>query len=48
MFLLIKNDAPEYYEAPEINSKPSDISAPAEPTESKIAFDMEYSDFLKA
>ena len=48
MFLLIKNDAPEYYEAPEINSRPSDISAPAEPVESKIAFDMEYSDFLKA
>ena len=48
MFLLIKNDAPEYYEAPEINSRPSDISAPAEPVESKIAFDMEYSDFLRA
>ena len=48
MFLLIKNDAPEYYEAPEINSKPSDLSAPAEPVESKIAFDMEYSDFLRA
>ena len=48
MFLLIKNDAPEYYDAPEIKSNPSDIPDSGKPIESKIAFDAEFSDFLKA
>lgn len=48
MLLLIKNEPCDYYEAPRIRSLPDDAVLPSQPVESNIAFDSDFTNFLKA